>query len=183
VLGYFGLFRRSEQGGLQVGDVQRVPGGFAVTLRWSKTMGHSPVTVMIAGTTTSGVDVAAVVERWLARRGGAAGDPLFTAWKHPRATGNWRGTGEMSNEALDGRGAALVEQFKAHIRGAHAAGRTQFSAEGYSGHSLRRGGATAMRSAGLSPEEIQAHGRWTSDCYKRYLARTAAERLAISHGL
>jgi integrase len=183
VLGFFGLFRRSELGGLRVGDIKRVPGGFAVTLRWTKTTGHAPVTVMIAGKTASGFDVAAVVERWLARRGGGSEDYLFTAWLHPRATGDWRGQGSMSNRPLDKRGEALVKQLQAHIKGAHEAGHTAYTCEGYSGHSLRRGGATAMRAAGMLPEEIQAHGRWTSECYKRYLERTAEERLDISRRL
>jgi integrase len=183
VLGYFGLLRRSELGGLRVGDVQRVPGGYAVTLRWTKTTGHTPVTVMIAGTTASGIDVASVLERWLQRRGGDVDDHLFTAWMHPRAKGNKGGRGYMSDKPLDPRGQALVDQFKSHIKGAHAAGRTTYTVEGYSGHSLRRGGATAMRCAGMTPEEIMAHGRWSSDCYKRYLERTAEERLAISAGI
>lgn len=39
----------------------------------------------------------------------------------------------------------------------------------YSGHSFRRGGATAMARAGISPEIIQIQGRWRSDAYKLYL--------------
>ena len=36
-------------------------------------------------------------------------------------------------------------------------------------HSLRRGGATQMRAAGVPDEDIKRWGRWTSDCYKLYV--------------
>lgn len=38
----------------------------------------------------------------------------------------------------------------------------------YSGHSLQRGGATAMAAAGVPPDIIQIQGRWRSDAYKLY---------------
>ena len=36
-------------------------------------------------------------------------------------------------------------------------------------HSLRRGGATMMRAAGVPDEDIKRWGRWTSDAYKLYV--------------
>lgn len=36
-------------------------------------------------------------------------------------------------------------------------------------HSLRRGGATQMRAAGVPDEDIKRWGRWTSDAYKLYV--------------
>jgi hypothetical protein len=36
-------------------------------------------------------------------------------------------------------------------------------------HSLRRGGATIMRAAGVPDEDIKRWGRWTSDAYKLYV--------------
>lgn len=36
-------------------------------------------------------------------------------------------------------------------------------------HSLRRGGATMMRVAGVPDEDIKRWGRWTSDAYKLYV--------------
>ena len=50
----------------------------------------------------------------------------------------------------------------------------------YASHSMRRGGANAMKEAGWPPERIQEHGRWTSDCYKRYLERAAGERAELT---
>jgi len=40
-----------------------------------------------------------------------------------------------------------------------------------------------MKEAGWPPERIQEHGRWTSDCYKRYLERGAEERLDVTRGM
>lgn len=48
---------------------------------------------------------------------------------------------------------------------------------GFSGHSLRRGGATALLEAGVSESLIAAHGRWRSLAYRRYLEITPASRL------
>ena len=39
----------------------------------------------------------------------------------------------------------------------------------YSGHSFRIGGATSASHAGLSDYEIKLIGRWSSDCYWRYI--------------
>ena len=38
----------------------------------------------------------------------------------------------------------------------------------YAAHSFRRGGANALKEQGATPMEIQEHGRWTSECYRRY---------------
>lgn len=50
----------------------------------------------------------------------------------------------------------------------------------YSGHSLRRGGATAMSRAGVPHELIQVQGRWKSDAYKLYLQLGAATLARVS---
>ena len=39
----------------------------------------------------------------------------------------------------------------------------------YSGHSFRIGRATSTAVAGLNDYEIKLLGRWSSDCYKRYI--------------
>ena len=43
------------------------------------------------------------------------------------------------------------------------------NATAYAGHSLRRGGATAMAEAGISGREIQRQGRWKSEAFMRYI--------------
>ena len=51
-----------------------------------------------------------------------------------------------------------------------------FQPELYSGHSFRRGAATAAAATGLVDHEIQLLGRWRSDTYKLYID-TPKERL------
>jgi hypothetical protein len=41
--------------------------------------------------------------------------------------------------------------------------------EAYTGHSLRLGGATFAKAAGLNDDQIQVLGRWSSVCYQRYI--------------
>jgi len=40
-----------------------------------------------------------------------------------------------------------------------------------SGHSMRAGGATSLAAAGVSPDRIQAIGRWKSDAWERYVRK------------
>ena len=49
----------------------------------------------------------------------------------------------------------------------------------YSGHSLRRGGATYLFKLGASILQIQASGDWSSQCFVRYLHVTEEERLKV----
>jgi hypothetical protein len=53
-------------------------------------------------------------------------------------------------------------------------------ADRYAGHSFRRGAATWAARNGVSNETIQLLGRWTSDCFRRYVDRSAAERRSIT---
>ena len=55
--------------------------------------------------------------------------------------------------------------------------RSGFSPEKYSGHSLRRGGATFLYQSGASVLEIQACGDWASSVFTRYLFIGLEERL------
>ncbi|KAJ1031996.1 hypothetical protein NDA13_002372 [Ustilago tritici] len=49
----------------------------------------------------------------------------------------------------------------------------------YAGHSFRRGAATWVSQHGASTANIQPLGRWSSDCYRRYIDRLAQERRAL----
>ena len=52
-----------------------------------------------------------------------------------------------------------------------------FDPEKFSGHSLRRGGATWAFGSGVSSELIRNHGDWASDAYLSYLDFSLKERL------
>ena len=44
-----------------------------------------------------------------------------------------------------------------------------FSRDSYNGHSFRNGAATSAHEARLEDHLIQTLGRWSSDCYTRYI--------------
>ena len=56
--------------------------------------------------------------------------------------------------------------------------RAGYRSKSYSGHSLRRGGATYLYRLGADPLLIQASGDWQSDCYQRYIFLSLEHRLA-----
>ncbi|KAK3239314.1 hypothetical protein CYMTET_50750 [Cymbomonas tetramitiformis] len=49
----------------------------------------------------------------------------------------------------------------------------------YSGHSFRRGGATAASGLAVADHLIQAHGDWASDCYKLYIDLGREQQLLL----
>jgi len=55
-----------------------------------------------------------------------------------------------------------------------------FNPDDYSGHSLRRGGATYANSLGISHELIQLQGDWASSAYREYLARPLRQRYTVA---
>ena len=57
---------------------------------------------------------------------------------------------------------------------------TGLAPSAYAGHSFRRGAATWAARLGASPETIQCLGRWNSDCFRRYVDRSAGERRDLS---
>ncbi|SPO26496.1 uncharacterized protein UTRI_04085 [Ustilago trichophora] len=50
----------------------------------------------------------------------------------------------------------------------------------YSGHSFRRGAATWAASNGVDDDTIRGLGRWRSDCFRRYIDKSAADRAATT---
>lgn len=50
----------------------------------------------------------------------------------------------------------------------------------FTGHSFRRGAATWAHRVGLSEDNIKLLGRWSSDCVKRYIDKTAEQRRDLS---
>lgn len=61
--------------------------------------------------------------------------------------------------------------------------RLGIAADAYCGHSFRRGAATWAATQGCNEETIKTLGRWDSNCYRRYVDRTAQERAAMARTL
>ena len=63
----------------------------------------------------------------------------------------------------------------------HLASLASFNPQDFSGHSLRRGGATFAFTCGIPAELIKLQGDWRSDAYMLYLCLPLADRLALSN--
>jgi site-specific recombinase XerD len=176
LLGFALLARRSELAALNLSDLELVPTeGLAITIRSSKTDRSArgvirrihyaanervcPVRAIMAWTTflaERGVTTGPLftrIDRW-GNVGPAAGgryaDPRASnPDPAPAATGSNR-DGRLRPQAVGAIVAALCE-----TAGLVADDR------GYSGHSLRRGGATSMLAAGAQPLHVSRHGRWS----------------------
>ncbi len=173
LLGFALLARRSELAALNLSDVELVPdAGLAVTVRASKTdQAARGVTRRIHYAGAEPVCPVRAVTAWtgfLARNGITAG-PLFTRldrWGNLGAAAGGRYSAR-DGSPKDGRlrpqavGDIIAAACAAAGLGAPASAET-LAAERrrYSGHSLRRGGATAMLAAGAQPLSVSRHGRW-----------------------
>ncbi len=181
LLGFALLARRSELAALSVSDIEHVAGeGLAVTIRASKTdQAARGVTRRVHYARDEAVCPVRAVLDWLAYLAGhgVIGGPLFTRvdrWGNlgAAAGGRYQGHGEPRDGRL--RPQAVGDIVAARCRTAGLAapapagpGDDQVQADavpgerrGYSGHSLRRGGATSMLTAGAQPLNVSRHGRW-----------------------
>jgi integrase len=183
LLGFALLARRAELAALSVSDVEHVPGeGLAVTIRASKTdQSARGVVRRIHYASAEALCPVRAVLAWLeylAAAGGATG-PLFTRidrWGNLGAGAGGRygaGPGGPARAGRDGRlrPQAIGDIVAAACAAAGLAAPDAVAGESpsagqpsdrrrYSGHSLRRGGATAMLRAGAQPLNVSRHGRW-----------------------
>ena len=188
LLGFALLARRAELAALNVSDIEHVPGeGLAVTIRASKTdQSARGVTRRIHYASAEALCPVRAVLAWLAylaAHGHPAG-PLFTRvdrWGNlgAAAGGRYRAAPLRGSRARDGRlrpqAIGDIVTAACEAAGLAAPGRPAGPADaqaarqdppalgerrGYSGHSLRRGGATSMLKAGAQPLNVSRHGRW-----------------------
>ena len=177
LLGFALLARRSELAALNLSDVELVPGeGLAVTIRASKTdQSARGVIRRIHYAANEQVCPVRAVLAWttfLAARGITTG-PLFTRidrWGNvgPAAGGRYADP-PASDRAAARPGAARTSRdgrLRPQAVGAIVAALCESAGlvaedRGYSGHSLRRGGATSMLAAGAQPLHVSRHGRWS----------------------
>src|SRR3954454_5652815 len=160
LLGFGAALRRSELVGLQIGDVQSVPGrGLTVLVRRSKTdqYGRGQQVAIWANPADPLTCPAVSVERWLALRDAApdiercfgpeARDavPLFCGMSK---------AGRLSGVALSDKAVARLVKSAAEGAG--------LDSERYSGHSLRAGLATAAGDQGAGLADLMRQTRHKS---------------------
>jgi integrase len=162
---FYGLLRISEYTGdtmfLRVRSVVIADDstGITLTIPWSKT-DISPVHVRIA----------------------ARGDLLCPVAAARHLSSFFTATRTRSPDAaffanrLDTDRAISNQDFTSWLKGRCTA--IGISDTNISGHSLRRGGTTDMFLAGVPESVIALHGRWRSECYRRYFASTTPQFLA-----
>lgn len=173
LLGFRALCRAAELRDMRVADVGFEDGGrMVVTKRVHKTdvAGLAPIRIHVDSLPQShtACPVRAMIA-WLAARAVAF------------RMGGWTDTGFLFVR-LDGQrgvagGAIPVDHVSKCVKA--VARNAGLPVEGFSGHCLRIGGATAMMLAGRSDSEIMVVGGWTSEEFRRYLR---AERM-VADGL
>ena len=104
-------------------------------------MGHT----LLIGQTNQSICPVYAMKHYLTRRGITPGRLFIFASGRPLTKG-----------ALTAESRQLLSHFG-------------FQASDYAGHSYRIGAATAAASAGLPPWLVKTLGRWSSDCYERYI--------------
>jgi site-specific recombinase XerD len=141
VIGFAGMLRRSEVAALSVTDVVERPEGLEFTIRYAKTdqAGEGRIVALPYGSFPETCPVRTLAA-WRTAAGISEG-PLFR-----RVDRHGHLLGPMTGQAV-----SMVIDRAAERAG--LAGR-------YTGHSLRRGGATAARRAGHDLVTIARHGRW-----------------------
>jgi hypothetical protein len=164
------MLRRSEHVCLDVGDlVTPAGGGVVVTIHRSKAdqLGQG-AQVCLAEITHRGVPIGRIVRRLLARCMGIVAGSLERPLLVQGRSGIRWGIGTVT-ERLRAR---LMEVMLVRPE-------LRVNLTGLSSHSLRKGGATAAANAGVSEEEIKAHGRWKSDAVKFYIRQSPVVRMAV----
>lgn len=165
--GFFALLRKAELLALRWRDVKKIDKGAKIFVSISKTDPNSKgMFVHVASRSDVLCPVAALIS--LASIAEASIDEdafIFTATNRKSPT----------NQPLSH--AAFVKRIKKWVA------EIGLDPRDFSGHSLRRGGATALIRAGVTPELVQLQGRWRSDAYKLYVQRSSEQLLAITRAI
>jgi hypothetical protein len=134
-----------------------------VTVRFTKTAQYNmgAHTIVVRGVRGGVLDPVYWLRRYFALVPAPPGGPCFVV---PAASGELRPL----------QYARLVGTLKEWLA---AAGHDPAS---FSGHSLRRGGATAAFQAGVDPLFIRLQGGWSSDAWLLYIGLSAVQKSAVS---
>jgi len=121
------------------------PSHLAIRVKVSKTDPFRVGQTIVIGTTGDNLCPVNAMKNYLPKRGLSEG-PLFTF-----ASGK-----PLTKDALTAETRNLLSCLG-------------IKSSDYAGHSFRIGAATAAASAGLPPWLVKTLGRWSSDCYERYI--------------
>ena len=160
LLAFFGFLRSQELLALQHSDLARSTDGYRVQIRCSKTDPfRSGATIRI---TPSGDPILCAV---------TALDALVAA------------TGRMEGPLFRLQSGVTLSRPRLTALIRALAARSGVATAHYSSHSFRIGAASAAAAAGLPEWRIQALGRWSTDCYRRYVRLTETESDTIAAAL
>ena len=152
LVAFFGFLRSNERLSLRHCDLHRTPAGYQIWIGQSKTDPfRSGATVRLSRSGDPNLCAVMALDTFLASRMTPNG-PLFRS-----QTGM-----ALTHHRLN----YLIQDLAA--RSGVESGR-------YSSHSFRIGAASAAAAAGVPDWKIQALGRWSSDCYKRYVRLPTSE--------
>ena len=171
LLAFYGLLRIREymDAGLRIGDVRFAVYGLDIDVTYSKTS--------LVRTTLS---VAARNDELCPSRALAAYFAHFPSRSLPAR----RDDPLFVSFTSGAPGPMTADEFIACVRHLYSRAQPDCPSQRYAGHSFRRGGATALKLAGVADSDIQRHGRWKSDAYKLYFdADSPAFRLIATRAL
>ena len=159
LLAFFGFMRSNELLSLTQGDLARSAEGYQVRIRCSKTDPfRTGATIHIAPSGDLSLCAVTALDALISATGQTEG-PLFRLQTGANLNRPWLNL--------------LVRELAA---------RSGASTGNYSSHSFRIGAALAAAAAGIPEWQIQALGRWSTDCYQRYirLPNTATDTVAAA---
>lgn len=144
VLGVRAMRRASELRNLRVADVQLGPRKMTLLIRKQKNDQHAKGQQIFIDATDTATCPVALMQRYLASRNNVS------EWLFDSNNGGQLSTGAISS---------IVRKIA----------KVTNTAGTFSSHSLRIGGATAALEGGLTKEQVQAIGGWTSEAVQLYM--------------
>ena len=159
LLAFFSFLRSGELLSLHHSDLSRIANGYQVRIRQSKADPfRTGATVLVLATGDPTLCAVRVMDTYLASRGPAEG-PLFCFQ-----------TGPLTRQRLN----SLIRNLASRCGVDHSR---------YSSHSFRIGAASAAAAVGVPDWRIQALGRWSSNCYRRYIRLPRGETDSLAAAL
>lgn len=161
VIAWSGMLRSAEAHQLDWADVVRTKKGLMLYIPFSKTDQEGEgAWVFLKDHPESDLSVLAALQR-LQKLGVVTDGPVFAARRTAGSTA-------MTTDTMRARLRKMLLQMKVD------------GAELFGFHSFRRGGATAAALGQVSERQIRVHGRWRSDCVRKYMYVTAEDQEARS---